>query len=282
MKPIVGWLLRQSKISLSGFGLGIAFLVAAADYLTGYEVSFGVFYLIPIFLVSWGVGRAGAIFLSIASAVLWLLADVGSGHPYSNPAFAYWNAGVRFGFFLAVASLAWHLREAQEKEKNLARLDPLTGIPNRRAFLEVAERESRRTRRHKYSITMAYIDLDNFKSVNDLQGHSAGDRLLKAVARTLEENTRDTDSIARLGGDEFAVLLPQTTLEGAKVIIEKLRSCLLAAMREQGWPVTFSIGAITFARHVSVEEMIRRADSLMYSVKQKSKDDIRWELTRAD
>ena len=282
MTRFVQWLLSQSKTLLTAFGFVIALFVAGLDYLTGYEVSFGVFYLIPIFLVSWGVGRRAAIFLSILSAILWFIADVGSGHPYSNPAYPYWNAAVRLGFFLAVAYLAWHLQEAQEGETILARIDPLTGIPNRRAFLEIAERESRRTRRYKYSVTVAYIDLDNFKAVNDRHGHSVGDELLKVVAQTLRESVRETDLAARLGGDEFAILLPETTLDGAKKFLENLRSRLGRTMRENKWPVTFSIGSITFARFVTVEEMVRRADSLMYAVKQKSKDAINYELTQGD
>ncbi|MBI4464384.1 MAG: diguanylate cyclase [Acidobacteria bacterium] len=279
--PITRWLLRQSKTFVTAVGFALALLVGAVDYLTGFELSVGVFYLAPVFLVSWGVGKNAAILLSVISAVLWLLADVGGGHTYSNPAFPFWNAGVRLGFFLSVAYLAWYLKEAQDVEKTLARIDPLTGIPNRRAFLEIADRESRRTRRHKYSVTVAYIDLDNFKGVNDVYGHMTGDNLLKVVARILQESVRDTDCIARLGGDEFAVLLPQTHLEGAKTLLEKLRSRLRGAMHEQGWPVTFSIGAITFSRPAAAEEMIQRADALMYSVKQKKKDNISWELTQA-
>ncbi|MBI3894496.1 MAG: GGDEF domain-containing protein [Acidobacteria bacterium] len=156
----------------------------------------------------------------------------------------------------------------------------MTGLPNRRAFFEIAERESRRTRRHRYSVTVAYIDLDNFKSVNDSYGHIVGDELLKVVARTLRENMRETDLAARLGGDEFAVLLPDTNLDGAKKCLESLRSRLLKTMSEHKWPVTFSIGSITFSRFVSVDEMVRRADSLMYAVKHKTKDAISYELTQ--
>lgn len=282
MTLIVGWLLRQSKTLLTVVGIVVALLIGAADYLTGFELSFGVFYLIPVFLVSWTCGRSTAIAVSACSAILWFAADVGGGHVYSHPAYPYWNAAVRFGFFLAVAHLASRLKEEQDKEGVLARMDPLTSLPNRRAFLEVAERESSRTRRHKHSLTVAYIDLDNFKAVNDRHGHNEGDALLKLVAHTLRENIRETDCAARLGGDEFAILLPETDTEGAKTYLEKLRSRLLRAMRSHNWPVTFSIGSITFSRFVAVEEMLQRADALMYKVKQGSKDAIAYELTRED
>ncbi|MBI4460483.1 MAG: GGDEF domain-containing protein [Acidobacteria bacterium] len=280
MIRLTRWALRQTKPVLIAIGLIGALLIGALDLLTGYEISFGVFYLAPIFLVSWGVGRKAALPLSVFSAILWLVADIGSGHAYSNPAFPYWNAAVRLGFFAVVADLAGRLKETHQKESLLARLDFLTGLPNRRAFLEIAERESRRTRRHRYSVTVAYLDLDNFKFVNDRFGHNVGDQLLQVVARTIREHMRETDVAARLGGDEFAVLLPETNLDGAKKYLEKLRSCLLQSMQERAWPVTFSIGSITFSRFVSVDEMIKRADSLMYAVKHNSKDAINYELTQ--
>lgn len=280
MKRAVQWLLTRSKTFLTAFGVFVVLLIAVGDYSTGYEMSVGVFYLLPVFLVSWGVGKKTGTLMSIFSAFLWFLADVGTGHPYSSPALPYWNASVRLGFFQVVAYLAWHLREAQEGEKQTARRDPLTGVSNRRAFLEIAERESRSTRRHECPLTMVYLDLDNFKAVNDLQGHSVGDELLQVVARALQEGVRDTDSVARLGGDEFAILLPRTGLAESKAMLERLRTRLLEAMRKNDWPVTFSIGSLTFSRPVSVDEMIKRADALMYTVKRKSKDAIHCELTQ--
>lgn len=280
MKPLVGWLLQQSKAVLVVVSFGMAIVIAGLDYQTGYELSFGVFYLAPVFLVAWTVGRSAAVVLSVVCAGLWFAADVGSGHVYSNPAYPYWNAAVRFGFFLSVAYLASRLKESQDNEGRLARIDPLTGLPNRRSFLEVAARESYRTRRHKYCVTVAYIDLDNFKAVNDRRGHAEGDALLQLVAHTMRENLRATDFAARLGGDEFAILLPETDAEGAKTYLEKLRGRLLHAMRQHKWPVTFSIGSVTFSRFITVEEMLQRADALMYNVKHGSKDAIAYELTQ--
>ena len=143
-------------------------------------------------------------------------------------------------------------------------------------------RKSRRSRRSNYTFTLAYIDLDNFKAVNDPHGHGVGDDLLRVVGQTLKTSSRESDTVARLGGDEFAILLPETDLGGAKLFLENLRARPKKGMRANRWPVTFSIGSITFSRSVSVEEMIRRADELMYEVKQGNKDAIHFDLTRGE
>ena len=273
---------EHSRASLVGIALVTVAVIGSIDFLTGYEISVGVFYLFPIFIVAWGVGKWPAIGMAFFSGLLWHVADIGSGHVYSAPAIAYWNAAVRMGYFFSVAYLAGRLRQEQEIHRQAARVDVLTGLANRRAFLEAAGNESRRSLRHNYTLTLAYIDLDNFKSVNDKLGHGAGDELLRVVGQMLRTSSRATDTVARLGGDEFAVLLPETDLDGAKLFLEKLRGRLLKAMSSNHWPVTFSIGSITFSRSVSVEEMIQRADELMYEVKQGKKDAIQFDLTRGE
>jgi diguanylate cyclase (GGDEF)-like protein len=167
------------------------------------------------------------------------------------------------------------LRLALDHEKSLSRVDFLTQVPNRRAFYEVVRLEAMRSRRYKRFLTLAYLDLDNFKQVNDQLGHEAGDEVLRSVAQTLRGNLRDTDSVSRLGGDEFALLLPETNQEQAGIVIAKLRAALRKEMQACPCPVTFSIGLATFAApKQSVDEMIKVADGLMYSVKKNRKDSL--------
>jgi diguanylate cyclase (GGDEF)-like protein/PAS domain S-box-containing protein len=167
------------------------------------------------------------------------------------------------------------LNQALQREKELARTDSLTGLANRRAFSEAAEMERARAARYGRPVTLAYVDLDNFKHVNDTLGHSVGDELLAAVARVLRENLRFTDTAGRLGGDEFAILLPETNANAAESALQKLRQILLRTMKARKWPVTFSIGAATFLDNAtSVEEMVRFADELMYTVKKTGKNKI--------
>jgi diguanylate cyclase (GGDEF)-like protein/PAS domain S-box-containing protein len=164
------------------------------------------------------------------------------------------------------------LQAALESEKNLSRVDFLTGIPNRRMFYQALTLEGKRSRRYGRPVTLVYIDVDNFKYLNDHFGHATGDELLKTIGGTLETSVRSTDMAARLGGDEFAILLPETDEPSAGVIVGKLRQNLNAAIGPRGWPVTFSFGVVTFPVALdSTEEMIKRADEFMYEAKRGGK-----------
>ena len=113
--------------------------------------------------------------------------------------------------------------------------------------------------------------------MNDRLGHQAGDELLAAIGRALRRAVRSTDVAARLGGDEFCVLLPETGPEGCRPALEKVRAEIEEAMRSGGWPVTASIGAVSCARPVrSVDELVRKADAVMYGVKASGKDAIQY------
>ncbi len=172
------------------------------------------------------------------------------------------------------------LHESQEArieaERKLARCDALTGLANRRAFYERAESERKRAIRYTRPLSLAYIDLDNFKQVNDTSGHEAGDQLLVSVASVLQNNLRAEDFAARLGGDEFALLLPESGHAAAAFVITKLHRLLTSAMQEKGSAVTFSMGLVTYeVAPESAEQMVQKADELMYSVKHHGKNAIR-------
>jgi diguanylate cyclase (GGDEF)-like protein len=154
----------------------------------------------------------------------------------------------------------------------------LTGVANPRAFLEALERELARMRRTGAPLTLAYVDLDRFKAVNDTLGHAAGDDLLCDIAQALSSALRSVDVVARLGGDEFGVLLPETTAETALVALERALDALRARFRAverlpQG--VGATIGAVVFkhAPH-SAEAAIKAADDRMYEAKQSGRDRI--------
>jgi diguanylate cyclase (GGDEF)-like protein len=139
----------------------------------------------------------------------------------------------------------------------------------------LADAEIRRSRRYNDPFTVIYLDIDNFKTVNDTQGHSEGDRLLRQVASTLTTAVREIDTVARLGGDEFGLLLPESDGDAAVTVATKI-SAGLKAQVEQHWPVTFSIGMVTYlTAPESADEMIRVADKLMYEVKESGKDELR-------
>src|SRR5690606_11250214 len=180
-----------------------------------------------------------------------------TGHNYSHPLIAVWNALVRFGFFLIVARLILNLRRHARHAQALARTDALTGIMNRLAFHESAEQLLRLARRQQQPLSLAYLDVDNFKAVNDRHGHDSGDAVLRTIAQGLRDGMRSTDLVARLGGDEFAVLLPDTDAAAAALAVHKARDRIMAEIRRQGWPITLSIGLVSFRQPpASLEEAI--------------------------
>lgn len=264
------WLDRQPKSFIVIAGLLLVACMGQLDFLTGSEMSFAIFYLVPVSLVSWFVGAGWAAFVAEASILTWLAADlIESGYLYSNPLIPYWNAAVRLGLFLVVAFSVASLRRALSH----ARTDYLTEIPNSRAFTDLANTEIARARRYSRILTLAYLDIDNFKVVNDRFGHRAGDELLRLVAGTLQRNLRVTDAVCRLGGDEFAILLPETGSDAAQTALAKLIRKLTQAVDKKQWPVSFSIGAATFTKPpANVEQAISQADELMYTVKRTGKN----------
>ncbi len=167
------------------------------------------------------------------------------------------------------------LRSLLAREHELARIDPLTTVPNRRAFYEALDKERVRSVRYHRPFTIAYVDLDNFKKVNDALGHAKGDELLVQVAAGLRSNLRGSDYVGRLGGDEFAILLPETDATAATCVLRKLRQRLLEEMNAHSWQVTFSIGAATFLDPPdSLDVIIRMADETMYAIKAHGKDNV--------
>ncbi len=258
-------------------------IIATLDYFTGYEVSFSIFYLIPISLASWYTGKYPGLIVGFLSAVTWWGVDIASGHQYSHRAIPIWNAAVRLGFFIVTTQLLATLRNYLDREAILARTDGLTGTLNGRAFREEAMSMLGLAARHGRPIALAYIDLDNFKTVNDTLGHDEGDRALKIVAAVLRESVRHTDIVARLGGDEFALLLPETTATGARTVLEKVRENLVNKAEECRWPIGFSIGVALFSKPPrSAEVAIKLADSVMYRVKNTGKNSIAFEEFHAD
>jgi diguanylate cyclase (GGDEF)-like protein len=275
MSPLRSFGRRRGKWAYVVLGFVVGPIIGLIDYVTGYEIAFSLFYLAPISLVAWLAGRPLGFLVSALSALTWLAADVGAGHSYSRLGIYFWNTLIRLGFFVVVVLLITALRRALEHERELSRVDDLTGAVNSRFFLSLVEMEIARARRHGRPFTIAYIDIDDFKRVNDRFGHSGGDRLLRAVAQCSRGVLRETDVFARLGGDEFAILLPETNREAAPVIISKIRDGLQVEMRRGDWPVTFSIGALTCVGAPSTtDEIIKVADDLMYSVKRDGKNGI--------
>ena len=276
---IVEYLSKLPQLLLISVGSVMVLLVGILNHMAGPEISSTIFYLIPIVLVTWFTRRSIGFIFSILSALTWLIADLTSGTTHLNSDIPYWNGVARLGSFFILTFILSTLKNTLRQEKEYSRTDFLTGTRNRRYFIELLNMEINRARRYDRPFTVVCIDLDNFKTVNDCFGHSTGDILLRSVARTLQENIRVTDTLARLGGDEFAILLPETGRSVAETILRKVRKINLDIMRRHGWPVTLSIGVVTFTSPPStVDETLRKADQLMYAAKNNGKNSIRYEV----
>ncbi|MGA2465593.1 MAG: GGDEF domain-containing protein [Thermodesulfobacteriota bacterium] len=276
---ITEWLSRRNAIFFLISGLFLVVVLGIIDKITGSEISFSIFYLIPVIFVTRFSDRWVGIFISGASAIAWLMADLMAGQIYSHWVIPYWNAIMRFGFFLVNVYILSRLKDALEMEKMLSRMDSLTGIANGKYFIELVNSEFIRSNTNNLSFTIAYMDLDNIKTVNDRFGHNEGDIVLCTMASIIRNNIRATDSVGRLGGDEFAILFPEMGAEESQGIIPKIHKSLLDAILENKWGITISMGVGTFkGSNFNAEEILRLTESLMYSVKDAGKNGIKYEV----
>ena len=270
---IVEYLSKLPKPLWISVGSVMVLLVGIVNRLAGPELSSTVFYLIPIALVTWFTKRSIGLILSVFSALSWLIADLSSGATYPFSDIPYWNGVARVSSFFVLTFILSELKTALKQEKESSRTDFLTGTRNRRYFMELLNTEINRARRYERPFTLVSFDLDNFKMVNDRFGHSTGDRILRLVARAIQENIRVTDTVARLGGDEFAILLPETGRNVAETILRRVRNINSDIMKRRGWPVTLSIGVVTFKSPPStVDEALQISDQLMYDAKSNGKN----------
>jgi diguanylate cyclase (GGDEF)-like protein len=279
---ISAFLDRHSRVLLIPFGLALIALTGLIDYSSGPELSFAIFYVVPVAAGAWWGNFSYGVLLSVAATLVWHMVDV-SVNPIVALVPSLWNGTVRFSFFIFTSSLVSRLRVAMTYQQTLARTDSLTGVANGRTFYEIAHLELERSFRSGRPFSLAYIDLDNFKNVNDRLGHPAGDAALRTVAAVIQRHTRMLDLLARIGGDEFALLLPETDAAGAEASLAKVRELLLREMAARGWPITFSIGVATFLRPPQdVNIMLRHVDALLYAVKRSGKDGIRLETVHSE
>ncbi len=224
-------------------------------------------------MVTWFTNQRFGLVISVASAIVWLVADVSTGQTYSSPFIPLWNSFIRFAFFIIITILLSSLKSSLE----LAHTDHLTSAINSRYFYEIVQMEINRFQRNQRPFTVAYIDIDNFKAVNDQFGHIIGDQVLITLVNSVSKVIRKSDFIARLGGDEFAVLFPETDQEAARIIFAKIQNSFVEAAQQKNWSITFSVGVLVCkVAPPTTDELIRKADELMYLAKSDGKNTIRY------
>ncbi len=256
------------------FGVLVTLGVGWIDYATGNELRIYPLYFLPLTIGAWQRATKPSIGLAVTTALSWLGSNWLGGMTYSRPWMWAFNTITQFLAFATFAVLVARLSVALAQERQLARTDPLTGLLNTRQFHEEVAEEMERTLRTPRPFALVFLDLDNFKWVNDNLGHKAGDQVLSDVATALHRCTRRTDRVARLGGDEFAVLLPDTSHAQVEAHLQRLMGELSAVFaKTPGSPVSASVGAAVFANgNGTVDALLQRADDLMYRAKRAGKD----------
>lgn len=257
-----------TPVVIASIALGL--LVALMDIATGPDVSTSYFYVVPLAITTWRFGRAAGTATALIAAGLWLFIDVSTAASQTLSV-AAWNAVVRLAFFLTIALLLTGLRAAMTRESELARIDPLTGIANRRAFADAAVRELARAQRRGERLTVAVIDLDHLKRINDTVGHAGGDQAIGAVADVLRSTVRAGDVVARLGGDEFVLLVSGEDVDTA-TLLERVRRGVAAVAVGGHW-LSCSIGAVIVGDG-TVDEWLSMADGALYEAKRAGRDTV--------
>jgi diguanylate cyclase (GGDEF)-like protein/PAS domain S-box-containing protein len=192
-----------------------------------------------------------------------------SGQPMSD------KNGRQLGAVISLHDIT-DLKKTKEQLREIAYLDPLTGTPNRRLFHNLLSQAVRRAKRSREFMAVLFLDLDNFKHVNDELGHETGDRLLKEVAAALKNYLRESDIICRWGGDEFVVALPKLGSEAdASLVAAKVGAAVRSVVVERYslCRISTSIGIALYPDHAEIaDQLIRAADKAMYTAKQQGKD----------
>ena len=262
--------LRQA-LRLSAY-IALTLGVYWVNHHTPSEIRLGILYIVPVLLVTWTEGLAwGLVFALVTTGLREVVASeqVPAGTPVQ------WRL-VNAGAYVAVLAVGMaglqRLRHIQEQLSRLATHDPLTSLVNARTFAARLTTELERNRRYPRPLSLLYLDLDDFKVINDSHGHQTGDAVLRLVADAMRSSVRQSDVIGRLGGDEFAVLMPETDAQLADAAAQRLAAGLRTVFK--GTPtVTASIGVVSCsAPEANTDELLRRADQAMYEAKRTGKD----------
>lgn len=267
--------MKGSRIAFL-FSLLCIILIGYFDHQTGAHVSMMLFYAVPILLSSRYCGRLEGMIVAAGAATSWLIVNLVFRFPEESGAVLSWNAFTRLGIFVLIAytvSLQTKLRLSLEREQMKANTDRLTGLLNKGAFRERVEDEMKRAHRYNRPLSLAFIDLDNFKQINDIHGHARGDKLLQNVSETITKTIRKTDFAGRIGGDEFTIFFPESDEEHVRKAIEKLVKALDIMTSQSGWQVTASIGVVSCTKICDTyDALLGKADKLMYVAKEKGKN----------
>lgn len=248
-------------------------LAGTIDYCAGNEIRVYPLYFVPVCIAAWHFGVGAIVMSVIAASAIWASANFLAGLSYSAPYIWPINILAQFVTFGFIAALFHYARALLNRERVMSHTDRTTGLANSRGFYAQGHLALASCRRHARPLTLAYIDLDNFKWINDRFGHERGDEVLLQVADIMKCSLRSADVLARIGGDEFAILMPETSADQAAVALERVRARLSAVDQAFEGKVSASIGAISWREPpLDIQTMLSAADKLMYRAKSHGKN----------
>lgn len=241
-------------------------LALVVEFVSPPEFPSVLLYLLPLAVSAWYGGPVRTTALWLLLAVLWYLLFPGDWGEV-------WYGLTHFALYALIAVMIFAYRGMYHRAHQRSTVDPLTTLLNRAGFERLSTDEFIRAQRYGHPISLLYIDVDDFKAVNDERGHAAGDELLRRIGHVLRGGLRRSDLAGRLGGDEFLVLLSETGSHGAAEAAREIHTNLIVMARRHDYPVTFSIGVVSYATPtVEFHEAVRRADQLMYEAKRAGKN----------
>jgi diguanylate cyclase (GGDEF)-like protein len=249
-------------------------LITIWNYEAGMFYSLDVLYCLPVIQSA----RIGAIrsmrnsdtqastWVGVITAVAWTAAEaivIWPSYPFGAFAMNVFSRSVTFTVLGRVVARLW-------KEREYSRKDSLTELANRLELTERFEAEQMRSARSGSPYSLLFMDIDQFKKLNDSKGHYVGDAALKAIADILRENSRSIDTIARIGGDEFVLLFPETNQYICEILVKRIKLASDNKFQAEGWEISLSIGHVTVTgRERSFDEILHEADEKMYSIKKR-------------
>ena len=255
--------------------VSIIFLLGVLRTTTDAEFTFTSLAILPVLVIAWIGGKKNGLYMAFLAAAMWAVADIASARQFSQQWIPWANAVTRLMTYSLLALLTSQVRMQFEREHVHATRDALTGLLNRRVFFETGAAAVEDSKREAHSLTIVFLDLDNFKQLNDTNGHDAGDAALRATAKAMLGAFPAGTCVSRLGGDEFAVLLSAIKYDAAVTTGQKIFDAVNTALTEFP-PVKASIGVAWFEEvDRAFPAMLKAADELMYEVKESGKDNMR-------
>ena len=267
--------------NLSGYAVYLlVFFIFTLDLITPLGVASGTPYGLAVCLTFWSKDNHYTFYITFLSITLTILGYYLSPEVVSPHYVVVINRALAIVIIIVSSLFVAHQRKLDRRIKELSILsttDPLTQIGNRLAFNLELTNEFSRYKRYARPLTIALVDIDNLKFINDSYGHFAGDEALRNLAKFIESNIRDSDHFYRIGGDEFAILFVETYLNEGVFISNLLREGVEKICSHLNYPLTISTGVAVLHKHETQEQWINRADIELYNAKKSGKNKVCYE-----